>query len=103
MGKTAISYTRRTYFYEYNYSRCAVTRACLNQALCVLASGPIRDHLRVVDVRDLTSVGYNVPFLSFVLSLSSHIVGFIKELSSQLSFQLLISGNLPHGKLLQLP
>ena len=31
-------------------------------------------------------VGYNVPFLSFVLSLSSHIVGFIKEVSSQLSF-----------------
>ena len=34
--------------------------------------------------------------------LSSHIVGFINELSSQLSFQLLKSGNLPHGKLLQL-
>jgi len=50
----------------------------------------------------LVAVGYNIPFLSFVLSLSSHIVGFIKELSSQLSFQLLISGNLPHGKLLQL-
>jgi len=29
----------------------------------------------------LRSVECNVPFLSFVLSLSSHIVGFIKELS----------------------
>jgi len=48
-------------------------------------------------------VGYNVPFLSFVPSLSSHIVGFINELSGQLSSQLPISGNMPHGKLLQLP
>jgi len=51
------------------------------------------------DANQESTVGYNVPFLSFVLS---HIVGFINELTSQLSFQLLISGNLPHGKLLQL-
>ena len=42
------------------------------------------------------------PFSHLSSHSSSHIVGFINGLSRQLNSQLPISGNSPHGKLVQL-